>query len=117
MNSLRWTSRISQAGRAVLLLVSLLPLRIVGQSAATGTITGRVSNAATQASLEAASVAIADSPYSATTERDGTYRLVVPPGNHTLTVSYTGLDPQTAAVSVSADTVVRRDIADRKSVV
>src|SRR5688500_1816236 len=111
MYSLRWTIRISQMGRAVLLLISLWPLQILGQGAATGTITGRVSNAATQASLEAASVGIADSIHSVMTERDGTYRLVVPPGDYTLTISYTGLDPQTVPVSVPANAVVRRDIA------
>ena len=102
---------ISWAGRAALLLISLLPLPAIGQGAASGIITGRVSNAATQASLEAASVAIANSTHSVTTERDGTYRLVVPPGDYTLTVSYTGLDPQTVPVSIGANAVIRRDIA------
>ena len=45
-----------------------------------GTISGRISNAATQANLEGAWVRIEGTSYSATTERDGTYQLQVPAG-------------------------------------
>ena len=64
------------------------------QTAGSGTITGRVSNAATSANLEGAIVRLDGTNFSAQTERDGTFRLQVPAGSYTLVASYTALDAQ-----------------------
>ncbi|MBI4622120.1 MAG: carboxypeptidase-like regulatory domain-containing protein, partial [Verrucomicrobia bacterium] len=76
----------------------------------TGTITGRVSNAATNTNLEGAMVRLEGTNYSAITERDGTYRLHVPAGEYQLRTSYTGLDEQTVPLSIQNGAMVRRDI-------
>lgn len=74
-----------------------------------GTLTGRVSNAATKSSLEGALVQLDGTVHAVRTERDGTYRLSVPAGSYAVTVSYTGLDPQTGMVAVQAGETARRD--------
>jgi TonB-dependent receptor len=73
-------------------------------------VTGRVTNAATHANLEGALVQIDGTGLSARTERDGTYRLAAPEGEHTLVVSYTGLETQRVAVSAAGGSTVRRDV-------
>jgi len=75
------------------------------------TIVGRVGNAATGSSLEGASVTLEGTTFGTTTERDGTYRLQVPPGNYSLAVTYTGLDRQVAPVTVQGGETQRRDLA------
>ena len=72
-------------------------------------LTGRVSNAATHSSLEGAVVQVEGTAHSARTERDGTYRLTVPPGSYALAVSYTGLDSQSATVTATAGSTIRKD--------
>jgi iron complex outermembrane recepter protein len=96
-----------------LLLFSALlaPLVLRAQPAETGVITGRVSNAATQANLEGAVVRVEGMELSTLTERDGTYRLSVPAGNYSLIAGYTGLDEQTALAAVKPGATVNRDIA------
>src|SRR5947208_118020 len=65
------------------------------RGAATGTIAGTVANAATNQFLGEAEVRVAGTSLAALTDRDGSYRLTgVPAGAVTLTVSYTGLDPE-----------------------
>ena len=68
-----------------------------------------MSNAATKFSLEGAIVQLDGTPHSARTERDGTYRFSVPPGTYNMTVSYTGLDPQTESVTVQSGATARKD--------
>ena len=80
------------------------------QTTGAGTITGRVSNAATSANLEGAIVRLEGTNFSAQTERDGTFRLQVPAGSYTLVASYTALDAQSIPVSVEAGAMVQRDI-------
>lgn len=73
-------------------------------------ITGRVSNAATNASLEGAVVRLDRTEFAATTDRDGTYRLQVPAGDYTLAVSYTGLDTQSVPLSVQPGRILQQDV-------
>lgn len=94
-----------------LVLVLALPVAIWSQAAGTGTVVGRVSNAATLSSLEGAMVRLDGTDVSTTTERDGTFRLQVPEGRHTLKVSYTGLDEQSVALVVAAGASVRQDVS------
>ena len=94
----------------VIFVLSLTGLR--GQNSATGTVTGRVQDAAAGISLEHARVAIVGTNREAFTDAFGEYRLTdVPAGQVTLRVFYTGLPPETANVNVAAGTTLRQDIA------
>lgn len=76
-----------------------------------GTVTGRVSNAATLSYLHGAVVQLLGTDRSAITDREGRYDLRnLPPGDVTLAVSFTGLDPQQIRLSVGAGQTVLRDI-------
>jgi TonB-dependent receptor len=85
---------------AVLALALIAPFM---PAAEVGTLTGSVSNTATGNLLEGAKVEIAQ--LGLTTLTDNTGRVVlnaVPSGNHEIVVSYIGLDPVRATVSVAA---------------
>lgn len=72
------------------------------QVAATGTIAGRISHAATGAYLEGAEVSVGGGA-PALTDREGAYTLAgVPAGAQTVRVYYTGLDVVTQSVEVRA---------------
>lgn len=68
-----------------------------------GTISGRVSSAATGEFLDGAEVRVTGTDLVTTTQRDGSYALSrVPAGVHRVKVFYTGLDVQEAEVRVKA---------------
>jgi hypothetical protein len=92
--------------------LSLIPVPSHAQAAATGTLTGRVSNKATGTYLEGAVVRIVELNRIITTSREGQYVLAgVPAGEYTLKVSYEGLDVSTLTTVIAADTVTRADAA------
>lgn len=100
------------------MLRRLVALTILGATALSGwaqngegTITGRVSNAGTGVYLQGATVGVEGTNIAVATERDGSYRLTVPAGNHRLIANYTGLDPQETSVSVSANGSATADFA------
>jgi iron complex outermembrane recepter protein len=104
------SSYLRRLGLSVIVALAL-PWSAAAQSTDTGVIAGRVSNAATRYNLEGASIRLDGTSYATTTERDGTYRLEVPPGRYSLIASYTGLDDQVLSVAVDAGTVVRHELA------
>jgi len=76
------------------------PVEVAAQTAA-GTLSGQVSNAATDALLQGALVEIPSLGVQALTNNIGEYVLNgVPAGSHELVVRYTGLDPQRQTVNV-----------------
>lgn len=78
----------------------------------TGTITGRIYNAATGAYLEGARVVLAPSGRSVLTQRDGSFSFSeLPAGEYSASVAYTGLDADTFRVNLHAGETVRREIA------
>lgn len=80
--------------------------------AADGLIAGRVINQGTGAYLEGARVELQPGGPVTLTGRDGSYSFDrVPRGNYTLSVSYTGLDPQQASVTIEAGRRHARDVA------
>jgi TonB-dependent receptor len=79
-------------------------------AAATGVISGYVSNAGTTAFLEGARIEINGTNLSTSTDRDGRYQLNAPAGPAELTVTYLGLSPQTVQVTVPAGDAVRQDV-------
>lgn len=74
-----------------------------------GVITGSVSNRGTGAFLEGATVSVEGTNAFARTERDGSFRLAVPAGEHTVVATYVGLDSQRATVAVREGASVVRD--------
>src|SRR5687767_1244915 len=100
--------RVCVSGRSLLVglfLVFAAALTTSAADSATGTITGRVSNAATGSYLESAAVSIEGSSAQTATARGGEFTLVVPAGRHTLVVGYTGLDTVRETVEVAAGAV------------
>jgi iron complex outermembrane recepter protein len=85
--------------------LALFATSVTGQTPAAGApgaITGVVSNTATRANLEGAEVTLEPGNVSVITARDG--RFVIPqvaPGTYTLTVRYSGLDPQRVQAQVT----------------
>ncbi|MBM3853583.1 MAG: TonB-dependent receptor [Verrucomicrobia bacterium] len=83
------------------LAACLLPCSASAQS--DGSVTGQVINEATGNSLANAVVALAGSSNSVVTDRDGRFLLLrVPAGPQSLNVTYTGLNPRTVAITVTA---------------
>ena len=95
--------------RCLLLICSIVFIVLVhsnlhAQKAATGAITGRVVNDATQAALAGAAVSLAADPsIRGFTEANGTFRLDgIPAGEQTIVVDYTGLDTSRVRAAVTA---------------
>ena len=92
------------------MLAALCVASVNAQTFSTGTIEGRILNATSGNYLNNVQVAVKDSFVVASTNQNGEYRLAgVPAGPVTLTVAYTGLEPQSKTVQVSAGAVARAD--------
>lgn len=84
---------------------------LLGQSAA-GTLTGRVQDAAAGLSLARARIEIVGTQREVFTDAFGEYRIAgLPAGPIALRVFYTGLEPQTAVVTIAPDAATRKDFA------
>ncbi len=89
-----------------LLLLPLLVLAGRAQSPATGSVAGRVSDAASGKSLQGAIVRLAGSTTLDYTDSDGRFVLSgVPTGPQRVEIDYVGLDPVVRDISVAAGTV------------
>ena len=84
---------------------------VLSQSAALGTIEGRIQSARTGEFIEGARLTVEGTPLETFTDRDGLFRLTnVPAGAARVTVFYTGLPPQTSPVAVTAGQVAQLDL-------
>ncbi|GAB5535978.1 MAG: VWA domain-containing protein [Rubricoccaceae bacterium] len=82
--------------RARSLLLAALALATVSASAQTGTLAGRVLDAAANEGLPGANVIIQGTQLGAATDIDGNYRIIgVPVGTYTVVASYAGYEAQT----------------------
>ncbi len=105
MNLTHCARSAARPARVALLLLAALPAAV---SAAT--ITGTVLHTSRGEYLAHAEVRIAGTALVTVTESDGSYRLAnVPAGTHTLVVTYTGLRPERATITVDATAAARRD--------
>jgi TonB-dependent receptor len=93
-------------------------------SPAGGTITGKIFNPNTGQYVRNAEIRIEQTGQTAVSEGGGEYRLSpVPPGKHTVVVTYTGYRTETATVDVAAGATVTQDfnlvstLADPSSIV
>ncbi|MSU48166.1 MAG: TonB-dependent receptor, partial [Opitutus sp.] len=100
---------------ALLVLSAMLASIGVASAAegrAGGELTGHVSNAATRASLEGASVRLNGTTWRTLTDPTGQFSFdQLPAGNYSMTVEYTGLEAQTREVVVRAADKSRIDVA------
>ncbi|MBI5767264.1 MAG: TonB-dependent receptor [Verrucomicrobia bacterium] len=80
----------------------LLALCSALRAADTGTVTGRVSDAATGAYLEGADISVAAQSAQALSARDGSFAFALPAGTHAVRVFYTGLEVATQTIVVTA---------------
>lgn len=106
--------RSRPATRFAAVLLSSLSLALPTQAANTDApvvVTGRVTNEATGDVLTNVSLAVEGANVTTTTDLNGVFRLVLPPGSSQLVVSYPGLDPQRITVSATAGQTVTRDVA------
>jgi TonB-dependent receptor len=97
--------RLGRICLALLLGANLLPAAV-----ASGVVTGAVSNGLTGKMLDGAVVAVPALGRTEITDETGRYTLrALPPGEHTLVVSYTGLDEVRATVVIASDRPATRD--------
>lgn len=83
----------------------------------TGAVRGTISNAATRANILGAAVRVVGTDRVAFSESDGTFYLGgVPAGAQRLAIDYTGLDPQTVAVTIAAGSTAFVEVALGSSV-
>ena len=115
-------SRVHLCGAvaACALLVISLPTLILGaetspaaasSGAATKTISGRISNAATGSRLEGARVELQSSGRAVTTDAEGRYLITALPGDTALVVSYAGLDTVTIPLESFDGASATKDVA------
>ncbi|MFY1674918.1 S8 family serine peptidase [Plantactinospora sp. WMMB334] len=74
-----------------------------------GRVTGTVTDAATSEPI--AGVEVRTGTFTALTDADGTYALMLPPGTHELTAGAYGYTPATATVTVARGDVLAQDFA------
>lgn len=103
-------ARLHRLALAVLLPLALLLAPGLRAQNATGTVEGRVFNAATGNALTNARVTLEGTAREVITDESGSYRLTgVTAGPARVTVSYLGLQRQTAEVTVTANGNVKRE--------
>ncbi len=100
--------------RSFRLIIALLGLGfacgdLTAQATATGSVEGRVFNAATGSTLRNARVSVEGSDRQVLTDDFGSYRLAVPVGTARLQVTYVGFDAQSATITVPAGSAASRD--------
>lgn len=96
---------------ALAVLAAGLPVSLSAQDA-TGTVTGRVQNAASGKALNLARVVVVESGREVFTNDFGEYRVSgLPAGQVTLAYSFTGMETQTVKVAVTAGGEVVREVS------
>ena len=80
-----------------------------GQTAA-GVVDGRVIDAGSSEALPGAKIAVVGGGAEASSDRDGRFRLSLPPGEHKLLVTYLGRQDQVIDVKVTSRGVSRLDV-------
>ena len=113
-----FATRLSRVFFACLIGLVLGATSALAQSTATGSLTGRVTDATTKLALPGARVAVAGTNLEAFTDRGGYYELDnVPAGDVALNVSYVGYPAKTASGKVSTGVTTKLDVTFGEEVV
>ena len=96
---------------ALLAVASFNPALPAAAPTPTATLAGQVGNAATGAFLPGALVRIEGREAATVTGRDGFYTLSVPPGTHTVTAGFSGLESQSVTFTVTAGETATRNFS------
>lgn len=94
-----------------LITTLLLTLFALGLHAQRGTVTGKVTDAATGETLPGATIVVDGTTGGTSTDRNGTYTLPVEAGARTLLVSYIGYATASVSVTVSSGQTTTADVA------
>ncbi len=114
MKTLSALSRVCFAAVGLIILAA----HTSAQTAATGTIEGRVANGRTGEYVERARVSVEGTTLETFTDNGGQYRLTnVPAGTARVRVFFTGAEPVTTSVVVATGGIARRDFELGSSVV
>ncbi|MBM3853148.1 MAG: TonB-dependent receptor [Verrucomicrobia bacterium] len=97
-------------------LATLAVLPSLRAAEAAGTVTGRVTDAATGDAVANAIISFEGSPVVAASEPDGSYLVQLPGGAYQVTVRYAGMDELKQALTVAAGQTVTRNFALASSV-
>jgi iron complex outermembrane receptor protein len=100
-------------GAFVKRMLGVLPLVAIATAlqAQTGTLTGRVTDAANNQPLAGVQIRLGSTSQGAVTREDGTYRLQATPGTYEVRAARIGFATRTDTVRISAGETVNRDFA------
>ena len=115
MSQLPFDKRTTVLVHVVAIAAALLIPASTIRAQATGTVTGRITDAETGAPVSAATVRAVGMQSAATTRADGTYRLVLPAGSYDLRATFIGYAAGQQTVAVPAGASVSRDFSLRQT--
>src|SRR5688572_373952 len=101
--------------QAVAIAVALLAPISAIRAQATGTVTGRITDAETGTPISAATVRAIGTQAAATTRADGSYRLVLPQGSYDLRATFIGYAAGQETVIVTGGASVSRNFSLRQT--
>src|SRR5688572_22601081 len=109
MRQLSFNTRFNVLVHAIAIAVALLVPASAVWAQATGTVTGRITDAETGAPISAATVRAVGMQSAATTRADGSYRLVLPAGSYDLRATFIGYAAGQETVTVPGGASVSRN--------
>ncbi|MEJ2613378.1 MAG: TonB-dependent receptor [Ignavibacteriaceae bacterium] len=93
------------------IIFSVLVFATFSHAQSNGKITGKVTDSKSGEYLPGANIMLAGTNIGASSDKDGSYRIVnVPPGNYTLVVRYMGYQPDSSGVVVKSGSTTNADI-------
>jgi TonB-dependent receptor len=109
MNRLRFG--VARIAAVAALVWACFAVQLHAQITGSGAVAGTVSNQKTRQFLKNAVVTVSGTNLSALTDSDGTFRIDdVPAGVHEVTITYTGLEPETRPVTISRGETARLNV-------
>jgi len=115
MSQLPFDKRSTVLVHAIAVAFALLVPASAIRAQATGTVTGRITDAETGAPVSAATVRAIGTQSATTTRADGTYRLVLPAGSYDLRATFIGYAAGQETVTVPGGASVSRNFSLRQT--
>jgi iron complex outermembrane receptor protein len=111
MSQLPSDKRSTVLVHTIAIAVALMASAGAIRAQATGTVTGRVTEAETGAPVAGATIRAVGTQVRATTRADGSFRLILPAGSYDLAASFIGYGARQEPVTVSEGRAVTRDFS------